>query len=206
MDREDVKNWVSIIGTVVSGFELNHSAYGENFYKGTLSVMRLSNTVDMIPVIVSDRSLDMSVDYTGQILKVTGQLRQYNRRQGNRARCVLSVFAFDVVSAEEQSGYETNQIFLDGYICKEPVYRKTPLGREITDIMIAVNREYGKSDYLPCIAWGRNARYASSLDVGTRIRVEGRFQSREYLKRFSETETETRMAYEVSLSKMELVQ
>ena len=136
-----------------------------------------------------------------------GQFRSYNRHEGAKNRLVLSVFVREIHFLEEFTDYtKTNQIFLEGYICKEPIYRKTPLGREIADMLLAVNRPYGKSDYIPCIAWGRNARYASGFGVGSHVCVWGRVQSREYTKKLSETECEKRVAYEVSVSKLECVE
>ena len=137
---------------------------------------------------------------------VTGQFRSYNRHEERRNRLVLSVFAREITFIDEmEESSKTNQIFLDGYICKEPIYRKTPLGREIADLLLAVNRPYGKSDYIPCICWGRNARYASAFEVGGHVLIWGRIQSREYMKRIGENETEKRTAYEVSVSKLEYV-
>ena len=142
----------------------------------------------------------------GRIVEATGQFRSYNRHETGRNKLVLSVFAREIEFLESFDDYtKTNQIYLDGYICKDPIYRKTPLGREIADLLIAVNRPYGKSDYIPCIAWGRNARYASGFSVGSRIRIWGRVQSREYTKKLSETDSEKRIAYEVSVSKLEEV-
>ena len=149
----------------------------------------------------------MSGDYRGQTIQVNGQFRSYNRHEGTINRLILSVFVREVEFIEEFTDYtKTNQIFLDGFVCKAPVYRKTPLGREIADLLVAVNRPYGKSDYIPCIAWGRNARYATGFEVGGRIRIWGRVQSREYTKRIGEEESERRVAYEVSVSKLECVE
>ncbi len=154
----------------------------------------------------------MSGDYVGRFISVTGQFRSYNRHEEHRNRLVLSVFVRELEFLEEEEferyageNSKTNQIFLDGYICKEPIYRKTPLGREIADLLLAVNRPYGKSDYIPCICWGRNARYASGFKVGMQCAVWGRIQSREYMKKLSEEEVEKRIAYEVSVSKLELL-
>ena len=139
--------------------------------------------------------------------KVSGQFRSYNRHEEQKNRLILSVFVREVSFVEDEiEGAKTNSILLDGYICKAPIYRKTPLGREIADLLLAVNRPYGKSDYIPCICWGRNARYAAGFDVGTHIQVLGRIQSREYVKKLSETETEKRVAYEVSVSKLECLE
>jgi len=146
-------------------------------------------------------------DYRVTTIMVSGQFRSYNRHEEHKNRLILSVFVREVDFPENLPENEkTNYIFLDGYICKEPVYRKTPLGREIADILLAVNRPYGKSDYIPCISWGRNARYAGNFRVGERCRIWGRIQSREYMKKISEEEAEKRIAYEVSVSKLELVE
>ena len=169
-----------------------------------ISVCRLSDQADVIPLMVSERLLDIRRNYIGQTVAATGQFRSYNRHEGNRNRLLLSVFVREIEFLDGFDDYtKTNLIFLDGYICKQPVYRKTPLGREIADLLVAVNRPYGKSDYIPCIAWGRNARYASGFEVGGRVRVWGRVQSREYTKKLSEVECEKRVAYEISVSKLE---
>lgn len=172
-----------------------------------VSVRRLSNSQDQIPVMVSERLIDVSQDYTGEFIMVSGQFRSYNRHDEVKNRLVLSVFAREIEFVEEElDGAKTNNILLDGYICKLPVYRKTPLGREIADLLLAVNRPYGKSDYIPCICWGRNARYASSFEVGEHVQITGRIQSREYVKKLTEERTERRVAYEVSVSKLECME
>ena len=200
-------NRVTVIGTIVSDFTFSHAVFGEGFYLVDLSVNRLSEQADVIPLMVSERLMDVTRDYRGCTIEADGQFRSYNRHEGVKNRLVLSVFVREVQFLEEFTDYTmTNQIFLDGYICKEPIYRKTPLGREIADLLVAVNRPYGKSDYIPCIAWGRNARFASGFSVGTRIQIWGRVQSREYTKKLSETECEKRTAYEVSVSKLECCQ
>lgn len=197
-------NKVTVIGQVISGFTFSHEVFGEGFYMLDLAVNRLSDQEDIIPLMISERLIDVTKDYQGQTLEASGQFRSYNRHEGSKNRLVLSVFVRELRFLEEFTDYtKTNQIFLDGYICKEPIYRKTPLGREIADLLIAVNRPYGKSDYIPCIAWGRNARYASAFEVGSRVRIWGRVQSREYTKKLSEAESERRIAYEVSVSKLE---
>ena len=166
-----------------------------------------NNKVSVIGEIISGFTFSHEVFGEGFYVvdvEAIGQFRSYNRHEGVKNRLVLSVFVREINFMEEFTDYtKTNQIFLDGYICKEPIYRKTPLGREIADLLLAVNRPYGKSDYIPCIAWGRNARFASGFEVGTRVRVWGRVQSREYTKKLSETECEKRVAYEVSISKLE---
>ena len=199
-------NKVSVIGEVLTGLTFNHEVCGEGFYMMDIAVKRLSGQADILPLMVSERLLDVHQDYSGSIMEAIGQFHSYNRHEGARNRLELSVFVREVRFMEEFTDYtKTNQISLDGYLCKPPVYRRTPLGREIADILLAVNRPYGKSDYIPCISWGRNARYVTSLEVGTRVRTWGRVQSREYVKQLSETECEKRIAYEVSISRLEEV-
>ena len=170
-------------------------------------VKRLSDSEDRIPVMVSERLVDVTQDYIGEYVEIHGQFRSYNRHEEKHNRLVLSVFSRELKFVEEEDEtVPVNQIFLDGYICKPPVYRKTPLGREIADVLLAVNRPYGKSDYIPCICWGRNARYASAFEVGGHVLIWGRIQSREYMKRIGENETEKRVAYEVSVSKLEYME
>lgn len=197
-------NQVSIIGKVASSFTFSHQVFGEGFYLVDVLVKRLSDSEDRIPLMVSERLVDVSQDYEGEYIMVQGQFRSYNRHEEKKNRLVLSVFVRELSFVEEaDDSIKTNQIFLDGYICKPPVYRKTPLGREIADLLLAVNRPYGKSDYIPCICWGRNARYASAFEVGGHVLLWGRIQSREYIKKLGENETEKRTAYEVSVSKLE---
>ena len=197
-------NKVSVIGEVVSEFTFSHEVFGEGFYIADLAVSRLSDQVDVIPLMISERLLDVSKDYRGMTMEAIGQFRSYNRHEGAKNRLVLSVFVREIHFLEEFTDYtKTNQIFLEGYICKEPIYRKTPLGREIADMLLAVNRPYGKSDYIPCICWGRNARFADGFQVGDHIQLWGRIQSREYQKRIGDEEFETRIAYEISVSKLE---
>lgn len=207
--KELENNQVTIIGEVVSNFTYNHEIYGEGFYMLDLKVERLSNSFDIIPVMISERLMDVTKDYRGQFMEVQGQFRSYNRHDERKNKLVLSVFArevrfIDALDAELYESNKTNSIYLDGYICKEPIYRKTPLGREIADLLLAVNRPYGKSDYIPCISWGRNARFAGNFKVGERLLVWGRIQSREYMKRLDEENVEKRIAYEVSVSKLEM--
>ena len=169
-----------------------------------VAVSRLSDSVDYIPLMVSERLVDVTQNYIGETILVNGQFRSYNRHEEKKNRLVLSVFVREWEFVDDiEYEVKSNQIYLDGYICKEPIYRKTPLGREIADLLVAVNRSYGKSDYIPCICWGRNARYASGFEVGSHVEVFGRIQSREYLKKIGEDETERRIAYEVSVSKIE---
>ncbi len=203
-DKIIENNQVSIMGKVASGFTFSHQVYGEGFYLVDVLVKRLSDSEDRIPLMVSERLVDVTQDYEGEYIMVQGQFRSYNRHEEKKNRLVLSVFVRELEFVEEEDdSIKTNQIFLDGYICKPPVYRKTPLGREIADLLLAVNRPYGKSDYIPCICWGRNARYASAFEVGGHVLIRGRIQSREYIKKLEENETEKRVAYEVSVSKLE---
>jgi len=207
IDKVIENNRVCIIGEVISEFQFSHEVFGERFYVVEVSVNRLSAMADVVPLMISERLIDITKDFTGLTIEAIGQFRSYNRHEGTRNRLVLSIFVreFEFIEEAPEEQVKSNQIYLDGYICKPPIYRKTPLGREIADILIAVNRPYGKSDYIPCIAWGRNARYAASLEVGAHMIVWGRVQSREYTKKVSEEDLEKRIAYEVSVSKLELV-
>ena len=203
-DKIIENNQVTIMGKAATEFSFSHEVFGEGFYMVEVEVKRLSNSEDRIPLMISERLIDVTQDYTGEYIMVHGQFRSYNRHEEQKNRLVLSVFVREISFMEEEpDGTKTNSIWLDGYICKEPIYRKTPLGREIADLLLAVNRPYGKSDYIPCICWGRNARYASGFEVGEHVQLLGRIQSREYVKRISDTETEKRVAYEVSVSKLE---
>ena len=200
-------NQVSIVGEIISDFQYSHEVYGEGFYMVEVAVSRLSNFSDYIPLMISERLIDTSQSYIGQKVYVTGQFRSYNRHEELKNRLVLSVFVREIEFIEEETEeMKSNQILLDGYICKDPIYRKTPLGREIADLLVAVNRSYGKSDYIPCICWGRNARCAARLEVGVHVQIWGRIQSREYVKRLNEDEVEKRTAYEVSVSKIEYME
>ena len=206
MDKIFENNTVEVAGEVVTEPIYSHETFGEQFYIFSISVKRLSGMLDTIPVTISERAINLDEIRVGKRFKIYGQFRSFNKHMEHERRLILSVFARDIMELDDnQLDVNENYIFLDGYLCKEPLYRKTPLKREIADLLVAVNRSYGKSDYIPCIAWERNARYASGLDVGTHIKVCGRIQSREYTKRISETESEQRMAYEVSVSVIELV-
>lgn len=210
MENETVKsNQAVIMGEIVSDFRYSHQAYGEKIYMSEVSVKRLSNYEDVIPVAVSERFIDPKQSYTGRFVWMGGQFRSHNRKEEKKRHLILAFFVQEMeflteIPEEEESNY----IFLDGYICKKPVYRNTPLGREITDILLAVNRSYGRSDYIPCICWEKNARYASRFKVGEHVRFYGRIQSREYVKKIPGAELkdtmEQRTAYEVSVSRMEV--
>lgn len=210
LDKVIENNRVCIIGEIVSEFTFSHEVFGEGFYIANVSVNRLSDMVDVIPLMISERLIDVTKDYRGMKIEVAGQFRSYNRHEGTKNKLVLSIFVRELRFIEEDEMPEeqskSNQIFLDGFVCKPPIYRKTPLGREIADVLVAVNRPYGKSDYIPCIAWGRNARFAGGLEVGSHLQVSGRVQSREYTKKIGEGEVERRVAYEVSVSKIDLVE
>ena len=207
MNKNFENNAVEIAGEAVTKPEYNHEVYGERFYIFKMSTKRLSGAIDIILVTISERLINPDSICIGIQYKIFGQFRSFNCRENNRSKLILSIFASDIEELDDrQSGLNINNIELDGFICKEPVYRRTPLDREITDLLMAVNRGYGKSDYIPCIAWGRNAKFSSCLEVGTHISICGRIQSREYQKRISDTEYETRTAYEVSVSKIELVE
>ena len=197
-DKIIENNQVSMTGEIASPFTFSHEVFGEGFYMVDILVKRLSDSSDRIPVMISERLIDVTQNYEGEFVQVTGQFRSYNRHEEKRNRLVLSVFAREVSFVEEENDKaKTNQIFLDGYIWK------TPLGREIADMLIAVNRPYGKSDYIPCICWGRNARFASGFEVGGHVQIWGRIQSREYVKKLEGEVTQKRIAYEVSVSKLD---
>lgn len=198
-------NQAVIIGTIEDEFKLNHEIYAEKFYTFTLKIPRLSGTYDNIRIMISER-LIMDGNYSvGDKVEINGQFRSYNCNEPDGNRLVLTVFARDISFFDEDSAKNPNQLYLNGYICKEPIYRTTPFGREITDLLLAVNRSYNKSDYIPIIAWGRNARFAKNLSVGDNVRIWGRIQSRNYQKRINDDETITKTAYEVSINRMELV-
>lgn len=209
MSERIENNKVTINGEIVSDFAFSHEVFGEKFYIAYLSTERTSGTADVIPVMASDRLIDVTKEWKEQIVRIRGQFRSYNKHKDGKNKVLLSVFAreFEVRENDgEARPNDENTIFLDGYICKEPNYRETPLGREIADLLVAVNRPYRKSDYIQCICWGRNAKFARRFGVGTHISIEGRIQSREYQKRISDTESETRTAYEVSVSKVNVIE
>ena len=199
-------NQAVIAGEIISDFEFNHEVFGEGFYFVKLKVSRLSHSSDIIPLLVSERLIDVKQSHIGQFLEARGQFRSHNKQESDKNRVVLFLFAKEIEMIDSAENRNPNEIFLDGYICKEPVYRTTPLGREIADVLLAVNRAYGKSDYIPCICWGCNARYAGNLTVGSRIQLRGRIQSREYQKRIGEGKVVDKIAYEVSASQMEYIE
>ena len=205
MNSQGERNVAVISGKIASALTFSHEVYGEGFYCFTVSIMRLSNTYDEIPVIVSERLADSGEFRPGRFVKIDGQFRSYNSLNGG-PKLSLMVFARDIRFIDDPEEEENiNQVVLNGFICKPPIYRTTPFNREITDILLAVNRAYNKSDYIPCISWGRNARYCGKRAVGDNVRVTGRIQSRQYQKKLPNGEVLTKTAYEVSVSKLELI-
>ncbi len=196
----ETNNRVFLMGEIVSEAVFSHEVYGEGFYEFYVRVMRLSGQADVLPVTISERLIEGSHLRVGDTLCALGQFRSYNKLENGRSRLMLTVFVRELLAAAPTQN--PNSIVLSGYICKPPVYRTTPFNREIADLLVAVNRAYNKSDYIPCIAWGRNARFVQNLKVGDRIALSGRIQSREYVKRLSESQSVTMTAYEVSVSKL----
>ena len=198
--HEKQNNKVFLKGQIVTEARYAHEVYGEGFYEMDVLVKRLSGQGDVLPVTISERLIESNRLTVGSEISAVGQFRSYNKLVEGKSKLMLTVFVRDLVDGAEAKN--PNAIVLSGYICKPPVYRTTPFSREIADILIAVNRAYNKSDYIPCIAWGRNARFVKNLEVGEKIAISGRIQSREYTKRISETETRTMTAYEVSVCKL----
>ena len=207
-------NHLVLVGKVTSDKTYSHEIYGEKFYIFDLEVPRLSKAIDVIPITVSERLLTNLNLEIGKKLIIKGQFRSYNSYENEKNRLILTVFAKDIIEVvdneEEQEDEEkketvTNEVVLSGYVCKKPIYRQTPFDREIADLLLAVNRAYNKSDYIPCIAWGRNARFCQNLEVGTEVKIVGRVQSRKYEKKFEDGTSEVRVAYEVSISSMEII-
>lgn len=195
-DRQAGNNRVCIKGEIVLGFSYSHEVRGERFYMADIRTCRNSGYTDVIPLVVSERLVEAGHDYRGQVVSVNGQFRSHNPRKGGWRRLELFVFVHEIEVLGNHGN--DNQVLLEGVLCKKPVYRKTPLGREIAEVLLAVNRLYGKADYIPCIVWGWNAKVAARLKAGTAVNIQGRIQSREYVKWLSGEEPETRVAYEVS--------
>ncbi len=207
----DDNNHIILLGKVTSEKKFTHEIYGEKFFVFDLSVPRLSGSADIIPVTISERLLTNQDLEIGDKLEIEGQFRSYNSYMPGRNKLVLTVFTKDIRFLENQedeivAGKDviSNEVILDGFLCKKPIYRKTPFGREIADILLAVNRGYNKSDYIPCIAWGRNARFCENMQVGTEVKIVGRVQSRAYEKKYEDGRIENKVAYEVSVSSLEL--
>ncbi len=209
-------NYLTLVGKVTGEKKFSHEIYGESFYIFNLVIPRLSGNSDIIPITISERLIKEDTLQEGKQLLIKGQFRSYNSYENEKNRLILTVFAKDIVELEEKEDQEenemvkkdtiTNEVVLVGYICKKPIYRQTPFGREISDILLAVNRAYNKSDYIPCIAWGRNARFCQNLEVGSQVKVVGRVQSRTYEKKHEDGTVETRIAYEVSIGSLEVVE
>jgi len=207
MESSFENNVIKMGGVVASELELSHEIYGEKFYRFYIEIDRLSGQKDKIPVIISERLIDVDDFNIGKVIFIEGQYRSYNKMDENsRSRLILSVFVKDINQLEVSESVKTvNELTITGTVCKRPIYRKTPLGRDIADILLAVNRSYNKSDYIPCIIWGRNAKYCEHLETGTTVKEVGRVQSREYEKKHEDGTVENRVAYEVSVSKFEII-
>ena len=206
-------NHLVLVGKVSSEKTFSHEIYGEKFYMFDLEVPRLSKAIDVIPITVSERLLTNIEIEVGTKLAIEGQFRSYNSYENEKNRLILTVFAKDIAVVNDEETEEedekkvvSNEVTLIGYVCKKPIYRQTPFDREIADVLLAVNRAYNKSDYIPCIAWGRNARFCQNIEVGTEVKILGRVQSRKYEKKFEDGTSETRVAYEVSVSSMEIIE
>ncbi|MCL2370923.1 MAG: single-stranded DNA-binding protein [Firmicutes bacterium] len=203
-EKQSAINTVTLSGIVDSKPIFSHELYNEAFFEFSLKVPRLSEQSDILPVTVSERLIKDANIEVGVPLALEGQFRSYNKIEDNRSKLMLTVFVRDVLTDTSVLS-SPNNVTLGGYICKPPIFRTTPFNREICDVLIAVNRAYNKSDYIPCIAWGRNARFIRDLKVGGRIQISGRIQSREYNKRISESETIVKVAYEVSIAQARLM-
>lgn len=197
-------NNVVLAGEVVGTPVYSHEFLGEHFYLFEMAIQRTSGFIDTVPVMISERLYNIENIKAGKLYEIIGQFRSYNNHKNGKNCLVLSVFAREIHELDEEEFVDENSVVILGYICKKPVYRETPLGREIADLLIAVNRAYGKSDYIHCITWGRNAKYADTLEVGMQVRLQGRIQSREYVKKIGDDETETRVAYELSVNQLAL--
>lgn len=195
-------NYVLLKGKIKELPTYSHTVMGEGFFEMFIEVQRLSDEVDVLPITISERLIKNFK--LGDEIGISGQFRSYNKLEGSKSKLILTIFVKELINPNEMS--EVNQIYLIGYICKEPIYRTTPFGREICDCLLAVNRAYNKSDYLPCIAWGRNARFCQNLEVGAQIKLVGRVQSRTYEKKHEDGSVETRVAYEVSVGSLEVIE
>ena len=201
---KDDTNIVNLTGELEDNLEFSHEIFGEKFFNTKIKINRLSDVYDILPMTVSERLIEELDFKNNKFVTVSGQLRSYNKNVGEKNKLILTVFVREIKPKEEENK-DPNSIFLDGYICKRPVYRKTPLGREITDVLIAVNRSYKKSDYIPCILWGRNAKFCDTLAIGTKVKLNGRIQSRTYDKKTEDGGTISKVAYEVSVSKFSVL-
>ena len=208
-------NYLTLVGKVTGEKKFSHEIYGEKFYSFNLSIPRLSGNSDIIPITISERLITDEMLTEGNKLLIKGQFRSYNSYENERNKLILTVFAKDVEELKENEEQEendivkkdetTNEVVLIGFVCKKPIYRQTPFGREIADILLAVNRAYNKSDYIPSIAWGRNARFCQNLATGTEVKIVGRVQSRNYEKKYEDGTIENKVAYEVSISSLQVI-
>jgi len=208
-------NYLTLVGKVTSDKKFSHEIYGERFFSFDLSIPRLSGNADIIPIVVSERLINDEMLSIDNKLLIKGQFRSYNSYENEKNKLILTVFAKDIEELEEKEEAEesefakkdmvTNEVVLIGFVCKKPIYRQTPFGREIADLLLAVNRAYNKSDYIPTIAWGRNARFCQNLEVGTQVKIIGRVQSRTYEKKYEDGTVETKVAYEVSICSLEII-
>ena len=214
-------NYLTLVGKVTGEKEFSHEIYGEKFYRFSLSIARLSGNADIIPITISERLITDETLTEGKKLLIKGQFRSYNSFENERNKLILTVFAKDVQELPENEEQEvevegedgeiakkeemTNEVVLIGFVCKKPIYRQTPFGREIADLLLAVNRAYNKSDYIPTIAWGRNARFCQNIEVGTQVKIIGRVHSRQYEKKHEDGTVETKTAYEVSVCSLEVI-
>ncbi len=207
MSSIDENNVVKVVGIVETEPQFSHEVYGEEFYNFKLRIKRLSDMYDILVVTVSERLIDRGLIQVGELFEIKGQIRSYNNYTSDirENKLVLNVFARDIALLNKDDlERHNNEVEIIGFICKDPVHRSTPFGREITDVLIAVNRHYNKSDYIPCIVWGKNAKFVSKLEVGTKLKVWGRLQSRVYQKKLENGETIEKNAFELSISKLEL--
>ena len=199
-------NYIMLVGKITSEKKFSHEIYGESFFNFDLEIPRLSGISDIIPITISERliaNFDLSL---GKQVVIEGQFRSYNTYEDSKSRLILTVFVKEIrEKGEDEEIKVPNEVQLVGHICRKPIYRKTPFGREIADILVAVNRAYNKSDYIPCITWGRNARFCENMQIGTELRLVGRVQSRQYEKKHEDGTVEQRTAYEVSISSLEFV-
>lgn len=195
-------NKVFLKGVVESNPVFSHETFGEGFYELTIRVNRLSDNFDIIPIIVSEKFLRNNTFDVGKTVSIQGQFRSFNKIKNGKSKLLLNVFVRTIIELDDS--INPNVVELSGYICKKPIFRMTPFGREICDVLLAVNRAYNKSDYLPCIVWGRNARFVKDLVVGQKVDIVGRIQSREYQKKLSDEDVVTKTAYEISVNKISL--
>lgn len=195
-------NYITIRGSLLELPVFSHENHGRRFYRFTLEVARLSGTLDLLPVIAEEQLISALDPCGGEMLTVTGQIRSHNRRTETSRQLLIFIFATGIVA---EDGESINDVILEGLLCREPTYRRTPLGREICDVMLAVPRAFRRADYLPCILWGRTAQEIARCHTRDRIRICGRLQSRVYTK-LTESGSVERTAYEVSALSAEILE